>query len=355
MEINRNNYEAYFIDYLEGTLDEGLVDLFIEFITLNPDLKEELELFESLTAVPETISFKKKKILFKEKYDSEEEFNTAAMACLEGDFSKEEKTEFETYLQQHPEKRKEAALFSQTRLWPDKSITFNKKNNLYRRSLGKTILLWSGRVAAVLVFAFSLFSLLDKTSDEIPMANKLAEVDNHKVKIEKSIPPIQKSDGIEQKKEDLLKTKETIQKAPIKKVTPDTRSGKSIQESFAEGLPPGKEKIENQDITIDRAFMEIPAEMKAITASLDVRPPKAIMATMYISFPDEYNENGLLASRVKEKINFGKITKAGLNLVTSISNDRFTYQTGENGKVTAYNYDSRLLAFSLPGKKIQTE
>ena len=42
MKINRNNYEAFFIDYLEGNLDEKMVDDFIEFLQQNPDLKEEL-------------------------------------------------------------------------------------------------------------------------------------------------------------------------------------------------------------------------------------------------------------------------------------------------------------------------
>ena len=95
MQINRENYEAYFIDYLEGNLDELLVDDFIEFIKLNPDLKEELDLFESLEAIPENIAFENKEGLYKEKYDAETAFNDAAVACLEGDISEGEKSDFE--------------------------------------------------------------------------------------------------------------------------------------------------------------------------------------------------------------------------------------------------------------------
>src|SRR5680860_40980 len=98
MEINRNNYETYFIDYLEGNLNELLVNDFIEFLQQNPDLKEELSHFETLSVEPENILFSKKNNLYKDKYDSEKEFNRAAVANLEGDISDIEKAEFDHYI-----------------------------------------------------------------------------------------------------------------------------------------------------------------------------------------------------------------------------------------------------------------
>ena len=75
--------------------------------------------------------------------------------------------------------------------------------------------------------------------------------------------------------------------------------------------------------------------------------------TMYITIPENPYEERLLVDRVIEKtgiekFSLNKIAKAGLNLVTSISNEKFTYQTDEEGKVTEIVYDSRLLAFSIP-------
>ena len=69
MKITRENYESFFIDYLDGFLDEKLIDDFIEFLQQNPDLKEELSLFENVSVDAENISFDKKDQLFKEKYD----------------------------------------------------------------------------------------------------------------------------------------------------------------------------------------------------------------------------------------------------------------------------------------------
>ena len=349
MEINRNNYEAYFIDYLEGNLDERLVDSFIEFIKLNPDLKEELDLFESVSAAPEDISFNKKEKLYKEKYDSEKEFDNAAVAKLEGDISDEEKFEFEIYLAEHPEKKKEATLFKQTKLVADSSVVFDKKDKLYRKSGRKVFLLWSGRVAAILILAFAVFTLLDKTSNEIPIENQVAKVEKKKVEREKMTGPKVKSEPVQQKKDDLPKKKKVSPKPIVKKATPEKKTSKSIRET-------SKGRLEVEDVAVIRVVIDVPAELKGITASINIKRPKATMATMYISYPDEYyGDEWLLADQVKQKFSLGKIRKAGLNLFTSISNERFTYETNDDGKVTEYKYDSRLLAFSLPGKRVQPE
>jgi hypothetical protein len=41
--ISRNNYEVWFIDYLDGQLDCGQVDQLLDFLNENPDLRNELE------------------------------------------------------------------------------------------------------------------------------------------------------------------------------------------------------------------------------------------------------------------------------------------------------------------------
>jgi len=71
--------------------------------------------------------------------------------------------------------------------------------------------------------------------------------------------------------------------------------------------------------------------------------------------PVETDDEHLLADNLKGKISLSKITKAGLNIVTSISNERFTYETNNEGKVTEYNYESKLLAFSIPSSKPDKE
>lgn len=347
MEINRNNYEAYFIDYLEGNLDKRLVDSFIEFIQSNPDLKEELALFESVSAVPENISFSKKDSLYKEKYDSEKEFNTAAVASLEGEISEEEKFEFEVYLAEHPEKKKEAALFSQTKLQADESITFNKKNKLYRKSIGKVVLLWSSRVAAVLILGLAIFALVNNNSNKIVPENKMAEIiqetPQDEIPSEIEITPVEEKNSVAEK---------LSPKPAVKIVASEKKTTESISETV-------DKETGNEYLALTRVPIEIPSELNSISASLNVQTQRATMATMYISYPkyDKSYDERLLVDVVKEKTGFSfrKVGKAGLKLFANISNERFTYPTTEDGKVKEYKYDSRLLAFSIPNKKVQPE
>ena len=349
MEINKNNYEAYFIDYLEGNLNENLVNDFIEFLQQNPDLKEELSLFETVLIEPENISFNKKENLFKQKLDSEKEFNKAAIASLEGEISISDKSEFEKYVSEHPEKNRDIALFGKTKLQPDETILFSKKKKLYHYSIQRNILLWAGRVAAILIITFALFTLVDKTNNELIPENKIAKLDDKKKK--KITTPELKQIPVETKKKDPVKTnKKTTKPAIIKKAVPKQK--KSLREDT-------KGRMTHEDVAIRRTPLEIPAKINSITASLDIQQPTAQMATMHITIPEnpaDYYEERLLVDVIKEKtgfdkFQFNKITKASLNLVSNISKDKFEYETNENGKITEYNYNSRLLAFSIPAKE----
>ena len=48
MDINRQNFETYFIDYLDGRLDPGQVAELLSFLEKNPDLERELKEFENI-------------------------------------------------------------------------------------------------------------------------------------------------------------------------------------------------------------------------------------------------------------------------------------------------------------------
>lgn len=307
MEINRNNYEAYFIDYLEGTLDEQLVDSFIEFIKLNPDLKKELDLFESVSAVPEKISFAKKDTLYKEKFDSEKEFDTAAIALLEGDISDDEKFEFEMYLAEHPEKKNEAALFGQTKLQPEKTIVFANKNKLYRKSSGRVLVMWVSRMAAVFVLGLTLFTLLNKTPKHTSSENKVAEAIQHttttKTTSATKNAPV-KEEKTTDDKEKILNTADISEKLIHKKKASQTIPKNS------------NPKIEKEYIALARTPVDVPTELNSITASITTAQPHAKLQTMYLYYPayeDDYSER-FLVDVVKEKtgLSLNKIGKAGL-------------------------------------------
>lgn len=354
MKIKRDNYEAFFMDYLDGNLDESVVNDFIEFLQQNPDLKEELTSFESVSLHPEDITFNQKNKLFKERLDSEDNFNKAAIDYIEEEISDTEKVEFQNYLDKHPEKKRDYALFSLTKLHPDESIVFRNKNKIRRRTIGKTILLWSGSVAAILILAFGIFTFIDRSSDVIAPSNTIAELEDKDKKTESPVD-INKV-PVDQKKKDPVKLKKETTKPPLKKPDQKAKPKNSLRES-TEG------RMNHEDLLVQRTPVEVPSELVPLTASLNISQTRADLAVMYLSVPgadNNYTDERLLADVVKEKtgidkFRFNTITKAGLNLVSNISGEKFRYATDENGNVVKYKYDSRLLAFSIKGKKARPE
>jgi len=341
MDITRENYESWFVDYLEGNLDENVVDRFIEFLQENPDLKEELKLFESVTAVSEELSFHSKSKLYKSKYDLEDEFNEAAIAEIEGDLNVEEKASFEKYLAIHPEKQSDRELFEKTILIADKNIRFSNKEGLYKKSGRKVFLLWSGRVAAVLILALAIFSLINRTPETPVTDNQFAKVEQQneqKTEIQESVT----------EKSNVSVSVETHEN----KVTPEPfkKENKILPKKEIQSIPE-ETKVGTipENLIAERVPLEVPETLLLLTASLDVPSPHADMAVMTIVYPDYIpDDEHLLTDNLRGKISLQKITRAGLNLVANLSNDRFNYQTNSEGKVTEYNYESRLLAFSIP-------
>jgi hypothetical protein len=352
MKINRNNYEAFFVDYLDGKLDVSLVDDFIEFLQQNPDLKEELSLIETVSLKEEEITYNKKELLKKEKYDSEKEFNKAAIAELEGDISDAEKVDFESYLSSHPEKQKDVELFKLTKLKPELSVVFSKKSKIRKRSTIRTILLWSTSAAAVIIAILSVYIFIDTPSSEIITQNQVAEVID-KAPEKKENTPVEAV--IPEKKEKKAVqpniTKE-VEKPATKKTNTKTEPQKSLREN-------SKGRLEKDDLAVIRTNEEIPEKMIGLSPAIFAAIPKTELAPVVITLPnldDNIAEEKYFVDMVKEKtgiekISINKITKAGLNLVSNISQEKFDYDTNDNGKVTEVKYDSRFLAFSIPTKR----
>ncbi len=356
MEITRKNYEAYFVDYLEGKLDENLVNHFLEFLQENPDLKQELKLFESASVVPDDTTFSKKEKLYKEKLDLEDEFNSAAVDRIEGNISPKGKRELDVYLSKHPEKEEDLRLFSHTILKADENIRFAKKDKLYRKSGRKVVLYWTGRVAAILILALAIFSLIDRNDLTLAPENQMAGVEEKTG--EKEVIPKEKQTQEPTQAEELAASTQPAKDAPVKKVivkpehkqvTPEKKESKSIRENHLG-------RLEEKEMVAERIPVEIPEQMRTLTASINVQQPRADLGIMTLVYPPlETDDEHLLTDNLKGKISLSKITKAGLNIVTSISNERFTYETNNDGKVTEYNYESRLLAFSIPSSKPDKE
>lgn len=170
MRINRNNYETYFIDYLDDNLNPSEISELKVFLKENPDLKEELELFENITLIPEETTLLEKESLKKSNLDyllkNFNSFDEICIAKIEGYLTIEENKKFLGFLAQNPDKEREFDLYKKTILIPDESITYSLKASLKRFSIGESRrriirYLIPAAAAAVLIFGILLFQRYD--------------------------------------------------------------------------------------------------------------------------------------------------------------------------------------------------
>ena len=165
MKINRENCEAWFLDYYEGNLSKEEEKELFAFLVLHPDLREQFDSYEEVSFdADKGLHFdakddlKKKSLLPEEitKANCEDFF----IADAEGLLSGKEKKLLEKFLAENPARKNELELFRKTKLKPESEIVFENKN-----SLKKAIIVTEENFAEYAVAA--LDGELDKTALEI--------------------------------------------------------------------------------------------------------------------------------------------------------------------------------------------
>jgi len=169
MEINRNNYGAYFLDYWESNLSDRERRLLSEFLKQNPDLQNEFFDFGETSIAQinrnETIEFPNKNQLRHPDVIAVGEINKFnweqwVIASLEHDLTDNQLIMFEEFVRRNPSITKEIALFRHTFLNRDRQVVFGEKDQLKKKVVlawwALPVVRWSASVAAVFLVAFGL-------------------------------------------------------------------------------------------------------------------------------------------------------------------------------------------------------
>ena len=348
MTITRDNYEPYFLDFLEGNLPEDQFDQFLDFLEQNPDLKAELHGFENLRLDEEAILFSGKERLYKTSDEAKVAMETKMIALMEGDLVEDERTSFEVYLSAHPELQKEQQLFSKTRLVADPSFHFQAKQKLYKKSRPVVVLNWVARVAAVVALMWGINALYNGQSGQISQDSqkKTAEVIPAK-----PAPLVKTIDTEKIQAEPTIQEKNKITKATI--TSKPKNISQKAEESLEENKPESQIPIEG-DITVLAMIQSLSArlETEALPNQLAVSriPEMGQSAGPNILTVDQFL--ALQAKKVEEKgiLSARRLVLSGLGLASELSGERIGYRE-KNGKITSLDFESRLIAFSIPLKK----
>ncbi len=164
MNINKYNYEEFFLMYVDKELcatEKIEVEL---FIAENPDLATELSLLQEATLLPEPTITLDKSFLYKnvETAINTNNYSEKFVLYIDDELTISEKKDVETFVLQHPEKQAEFTLLKQTKL-PLETVVCPNKNELYREERSNKIIFlnWQ-RIAVAAVFialAIGLYSV----------------------------------------------------------------------------------------------------------------------------------------------------------------------------------------------------
>jgi hypothetical protein len=182
MNINRHNYESFFLLLVDGELSAHAQEEVMMFVDANPDLAVELEaLYATKLPVDEFVFFPNKQQLIK-KSDASislENYEEWFCAYIDKELSQKEIAAVELFVLQHPSLQEEF-LFMQQTVLPLETIVFDNKEQLYRKESKRVIFIpylreWS-IAAALLAVIFSVWFVT--RSSNIDTNNPIASTDN---------------------------------------------------------------------------------------------------------------------------------------------------------------------------------
>lgn len=119
MKINRNNYEIYMVDYLDGQLSKDDEQDLMQFLEKNPDLKEELDLIQNTSLPDAEVVFDGKDVLKKnleEEVISDDNIDEWCIASIENDLTKQGQLKFARALESQPAFKNTFTAYLKTKL-----------------------------------------------------------------------------------------------------------------------------------------------------------------------------------------------------------------------------------------------
>jgi hypothetical protein len=153
MMLNRQNYEEYFLLYVDNelTLHQRMeVEI---FVAQHPDLAEELARLQEAVLPPDTTRLEDKSFLHirEEAPVNITNYEELLLLYVDNELDAVQREQVEQYAGRYPHIRRQLQLLQQTVL-PPETIVFPDKNSLYRNSSRVIPLLWKRlSVAAVLL------------------------------------------------------------------------------------------------------------------------------------------------------------------------------------------------------------
>jgi hypothetical protein len=344
MQINRENYETYFIDFIDGKLTPSDEEIFRDFLKSNPDLAKELEGLEIVTLMPEEIGFSSKKSL--RKSDSpvgvDSRLDYLCIAKVENDLTQAETIELDDIVRDSETAKKNLFEYTQTRLVPDINIAYKDKLKLKRFTvfqLSYRALLSAGSAAAVVLIVLGVFAILKQDVDFIgvEMATVTEPVQEQ---IEKDVTV----EKIEEVQSDVIvNTEKPILKEEIpKKVVEQSEVLIANVENNAQDFEVGFDMVNRIDFN-------------GLTEPTMQHSNKVLIALAQANFPEMENNqsNEYRRTAGTREIGLFELAQMGFSRLSNYTGRDINLdaEKDQDGNIRKISFETELFALSVPVKK----
>lgn len=361
MQINRSNYEIWFIDWLDGNLNDIQVEKLMQFLKENPDLKEEFNETGTIKLNPSEKSFPHKNHLKKSTANiTESQFEYLCVAYTENDLSAEQCSELKEIVDHDPGKRKIFDLFRKTKLSPPE-VLYKGKKILIKRTIGQNVIrLAIVGLSAVAITVFSIIAFNTKS-------NILSD------KSEKTAQNIQSSVGNGRDRSLQLDyssngSKKIISDAGRRIALNRFPQPAKMTNPAVKNLPPQQDSLPTlpvrPSIIIEKVIFssDIILEGREISRTIVALNPNIVIPSDYDNGQSRFSKFISKAFReklLKEKtpkdspLKAYEVAKAGITGLNMLLGWEMALdeRKDENGKLKSVYFSSKILKFNAPVKK----
>lgn len=362
MILNRTNYEIWFIDYLDGNLNEAEVNQLISFLEENRDIKEDFADILTYNIKPETDTYRNKNSLKKKATDlSDSQFEYLCISALENDLTVQQRSELDSIIAENPEKKKTLEIFKRLKLIAPE-VTYKRKSVLRRLTTTQKVVRLSVAglsVAAGIALMVSLFNITvnNIVAPGSPVSANLS-VDSAKSlnktnEITANTNPVVKIEAINPPKKNLLSTLEKSISDETKAFPVETHTGDTIIK---------EKEIRATDISKIEFKQEVNLTEKDFTSTLvaitteDVLIPEATDKPGFNEFIAKTFREKILRSKTPEigSLKGYEIADAGINGLNKLLGWKMSLQKNrdEKGDLKSLYFSSKILKFNAPVKKV---
>ena len=157
--IDKNNYEAYYLDFLEGRLNAQNTILLMTFLDQFPELRIDNELVtleQKSIFLDESYKQSMKQVLFEEELVTKSTINSFLIAQTENILSETKSREVEQFIRHNPSYLIEQRLFQASHLKANKEDVYTEKSSLKKTSVSPLRMIMTAFAVAASVALFFL-------------------------------------------------------------------------------------------------------------------------------------------------------------------------------------------------------